>query len=118
MVAVNKYQMSDVVIQKLLAGTGALLTIVATYIAQSGILEKGFDQLFSIGLLMVAVWVIWKAFNKKDESETSLLEEKHLMYKQQAELYREEIKTVKEYNEHLKQEIQSLKAEINESKRG
>ncbi|MDR9419439.1 hypothetical protein, partial [Gracilimonas sp.] len=41
--------------------------------AQASIIEQGFDQLFSLGLLIVAVIVIWKAFTKKDESETQLL---------------------------------------------
>ena len=54
----------------------------APIIAQASIIEQGFDQLFSLGLLVVAVLVIWKAFTKKDESETQLL-------KEQIQLYRE-----------------------------
>ena len=50
------------------------MTIISSWIiAQASIVEQGFDQLFSLGLLIVAVIVVWKAFNKKDESESQLL---------------------------------------------
>jgi len=39
------------------------------------IISQGFDQLFSIGLLVVAVIVIWKAFAQKDANETQLLKD-------------------------------------------
>ena len=52
----------------------AIMTIISSWIiAQASIVEQGFDQLFSLGLLIVAVIVVWKAFNKKDESESQLL---------------------------------------------
>ena len=52
----------------------AIMTIISSWIiAQASIVEQGFDQLFSLGLLIVAVVVVWKAFNKKDESESQLL---------------------------------------------
>ena len=52
----------------------AIMTIISSWIiAQASIVEQGFDQLFSLGLLIVAVVVVWKAFNRKDESESQLL---------------------------------------------
>lgn len=67
------HMMAELLSQKVQALI-AIMTIISSWIiAQASIVEQGFDQLFSLGLLIVAVIVVWKAFNKKDESESQLL---------------------------------------------
>ena len=73
--------------------------IASWFIAQASIIEQGFDQLFSLGLLIVAVVVIWKAFSRKDESESALLKEQVQMYKELSE-YQKGV--IKELNETIK----------------
>ena len=68
-------QMQEIVTVKLQAFFSIATIIASWFIAQASVIEQGFDQLFSLGLLIVAVVVIWKAFSKKDESETKLLRE-------------------------------------------
>lgn len=72
--------MSELINLKIKAAIAIISLVVSWIIAQlptdtSSIIADGFDQLFSLGLLIVAVVVIWKAFSKKDESETALLKE-------------------------------------------
>lgn len=74
--------MSELINLKIKVAISIVSLVVSWFIAQASIIEQGFDQLFSLGLLVVAVLVIWKAFTKKDESETKLL-------KEQIQLYRE-----------------------------
>ena len=69
------------------------------------IVSQGFDQLFSIGLLVVAVIVIWKAFSKKDESETKLLTEQVKMYKEYYSVQEDRIKLQKEQITELTSQI-------------
>ena len=68
-------QMHELINLKIKAGISIISLIASWVMAQASIIEQGFDQLFSLGLLIVAVVVIWKAFSKKDESETRLLKE-------------------------------------------
>ena len=68
-------QMHELINLKIKAGISIISLIVSWFVAQVSMIEQGFDQLFSLGLLIVAVVVIWKAFSKKDESETRLLRE-------------------------------------------
>ena len=68
-------QMQELIHLKIKAGISIISLIVSWFVAQASVIEQGFDQLFSLGLLIVAVIVIWKAFSKKDESETRLLRE-------------------------------------------
>ena len=68
-------QMQELIHLKIKAGISIISLIVSWFVAQASVIEQGFDQLFSLGLLLVAVVVIWKAFSKKDESETKLLRE-------------------------------------------
>ena len=70
--------------------------IVAWIFAQVPMIEDGFDKLFSIGLLMVAVVVIWKAFSRKDESETELLKEQIEIQQKQIEYLQDHIETLKD----------------------
>ena len=67
--------MPELINLKIKAGISIISLIASWFIAQASVIEQGFDQLFSLGLLVVAVIVIWKAFSKKDESETRLLRE-------------------------------------------
>ena len=67
--------MTEFIHLKIKAGISIISIITSWFIAQASLIEQGFDQLFSLGLLVVAVIVIWKAFSKKDESETKLLRE-------------------------------------------
>ena len=67
--------MTELINLKIKAGISIISLIVSWFISQASVIEQGFDQLFSLGLLVVAVIVIWKAFSKKDESETRLLRE-------------------------------------------
>ena len=67
--------MTEFIHLKIKAGISIISIITSWFIAQASLIEQGFDQLFSLGLLIVAVTVIWKAFSKKDESETKLLRE-------------------------------------------
>ena len=68
-------QMQELIHLKIKAGISIISLIISWFVAQASVIEQGFDQLFSLGLLIVAVVVIWKAFSKKDESETKLLRE-------------------------------------------
>ena len=67
--------MTEFLTLKLQAFFAQVIIIASWFIAQASVIEQGFDQLFSLGLLIVAVVVIWKAFSRKDESETRLLRE-------------------------------------------
>lgn len=67
--------MTELINLKIKAAISIISLITSWLIAQASVIEQGFDQLFSLGLLLVAVVVIWKAFSKKDESETRLLRE-------------------------------------------
>ena len=67
--------MPELINLKIKAAISIISIITSWFIAQANMIEKGFDQLFSLGLLVIAVTVIWKAFSKKDESETQLLKE-------------------------------------------
>lgn len=67
--------MTELINLKIKAAISIISLITSWFIAQASVIEQGFDQLFSLGLLLVAVVVIWKAFSKKDESETRLLRE-------------------------------------------
>jgi len=67
------HTMAELLSQKVQALIAMMTMIVSWIIAQGSIVEQGFDQLFSLGLLIVAIIVVWKAFNKKDESESQLL---------------------------------------------
>jgi len=67
------HTMAELLSQKMQALIAMMTMIVSWIIAQGAIVEQGFDQLFSLGLLIVAITVVWKAFNKKDESESQLL---------------------------------------------
>ena len=67
--------MVDLIDLKIKVSISIISLVTSWFIAQASVIEQGFDQLFSLGLLLVAVIVIWKAFSKKDESETQLLRE-------------------------------------------
>ena len=67
--------MTELINLKIKAAISITSIITSWLIAQASVIDQGFDQLFSLGLLVVAVIVIWKAFSKKDESETRLLRE-------------------------------------------
>lgn len=67
--------MTELINLKIKAAISIISLVTSWFIAQASVIEQGFDQLFSLGLLLVAVVVIWKAFSKKDESETRLLRE-------------------------------------------
>ena len=67
--------MTELINLKIKAAISITSIITSWFIAQASVIDQGFDQLFSLGLLVVAVIVIWKAFSKKDESETRLLRE-------------------------------------------
>jgi ABC-type nickel/cobalt efflux system permease component RcnA len=63
--------LNDIIVAKTLA----IITLVTSWLVYQAseiapIISQGFDQLFSIGLLIIAVVIIWKAFTKKDESES------------------------------------------------
>ena len=68
-------RMTELINLKIKAAISIISIITSWFIAQASLIEQGFDQLFSLGLLIVAVTVIWKAFSRKDESETQLLRE-------------------------------------------
>lgn len=84
--------MSEIINMKIQAAIAIVSLIVSWLIAQASIIEQGFDQLFSLGLLIVAVVVIWKAFSKKDESETQLLRDQISLLQDVLEDQRETIK--------------------------
>ena len=94
--------MSELINLKIKAGISIISLIVSWFIAQASVIEQGFDQLFSLGLLVVAVIVIWKAFSKKDESETQL-------HKEQIKILQDIIKDQRKTIEELKKEIQDIK---------
>lgn len=76
------------------------------------IISQSFDQLFSIGLLVVAVVVIWKAFAKKDESETRLLTEQVKMYKEYHNVQEDRIKLQKEQIRELTTQVRKANDNI------
>lgn len=86
--------MPQLINMKLQAVIGILTLVVSWIVAQAFQIGEGHDQLYSLGLLSAAVIVIWKAFTKKDESETKLL--------------REQIKIQKDHIEQLQKIIDKL----------
>lgn len=64
------------------------------YAQATGIIDGGFDQLFSIGLLIVAVVTVWKAFMMKDQSETRLLREQIKLQQDQIKQLQRHIDTL------------------------
>lgn len=95
--------MTELIHQKIKAGISIISIITSWFIAQASMIEQGFDQLFSLGLLLVAVTVIWKAFSRKDESETQLL--------------REQIQILRDIEEHRVNEMKLLRDDIKEFKK-
>lgn len=71
------------------------------------VLDTAFDQLFSLGLLVVAVVVIWKAFTKKDESETALLKEHISLLQQEKDLQKSHISTLRDRIDDLQKKVDS-----------
>lgn len=107
--------MYELIIQKIQVAISTVLMSVAWIISQFPILEQGYDQLFSIGLLITAVVVIWKAFSAKDASETKILrdtidvQQKHIeaqdkMYQKQQEMYEDLQDMFKDLQESIRKE--------------
>ena len=95
--------MTELINLKIKAANSIISIITSWFIAQASLIEQGFDQLFSLGLLIVAVTVIWKAFSRKDESETQLL--------------REQIQILRDIEEHRVNEMKLLRDDIKEFKK-
>ena len=93
--------MTELINLKIKAAISIISIITSWFIAQASMIEQGFDQLFSLGLLVVAVMVIWKAFSKKDESETQLLRE-------QIQILQDIVKEQRKTIEELKKEIRDV----------
>jgi len=94
--------MTELINLKIKAAISIISIITSWFIAQASMIEQGFDQLFSLGLLVVAVTVIWKAFSKKDESETQL-------HKEQIQILQDIVKDRRKTIEELKKEIRDIK---------
>ena len=94
--------MTELINLKIKAAISITSIITSWFIAQGTMIDQGFDQLFSLGLLIVAVTVIWKAFSKKDESETQL-------HKEQIQILQDILKDQRKTIEELKKEIQDIK---------
>lgn len=93
--------------------TSIVLMVGSFIFAQANILQEGFDQLFSLGLLLIAVIVIWKAFNKKDESQTELLKAKTETLQTIIDGLQEDKKQLKKRVDDLYVEIERLNSVIN-----
>ena len=94
--------MTELINLKIKAAISIISIITSWFIAQASMIEQGFDQLFSLGLLVVAVTVIWKAFSKKDESETQL-------HKEQIQILQDIVQDRRKTIEELKKEIRDIK---------
>ena len=95
--------MTELINLKIKAAISIISMITSWFIAQATMIDQGFDQLFSLGLLIVAVTVIWKAFSRKDESETQLL--------------RDQIQIMRDIEEHRVNEMKLLRDDIKELKK-
>jgi membrane protein implicated in regulation of membrane protease activity len=95
--------MSELISLKIKAAISITSIIFSWIIAQASLVDTGFDQLFSIGLLLIAVMVIWKAFSRKDESETQLLREQIDILNGYIDVLRDDLQREREINDQIQQ---------------
>ena len=93
-----------------ISGAFSIISLIVSWVyAQAqGFIDQGFDQLFSIGLLVVAVITIWKAFLSKDKSETTLLKEQIKLQQDQIKQQQREIEDKREERNRLVDRISKI----------
>ena len=104
------FQLIEYKIQAIISG---LMIVFAFVVDQAQIVSGQYEDITIVGLLITAIIVIWKAFNRKDESETKLLKEQISLLHSIIERMEKKDQEKKDMINDLRHEIDSLKRNIN-----